>query len=360
MKRATPVFALLAPLLLIGTQAWTDPAQEEKIKTLLLPEEQRILVAVLADPAEAKAFKEDAAAGSDAGNASIKWRARVAAYANSYLAREPKTNLDGKKLWEMVEPSEWAYVWNVVKQMEPGLKKSYVIGMIEDSNADLAKGKTGKALDTIKTARGLIKDEFKTYVETDGAKAAAAKAAPILLAEKAAREARSKDALEQAKKIEEAARKAAEQAKKGQNEDAANKGGSGYTGEPQKDPVVVVPPGKDPVKDPGPAPDTGTGPDPGPRPDLTLAPSTPPGKKVGDSVPPPDMTGTGSDPTGFEAELGQMKKTSGPTLKKSITSAVIGAVAGAVIGALLFGVIGAVIGAVAGAAGGWIFARKAL
>lgn len=161
MKTATPIFALAAPFLLAAA-SWAAPDPGEAVKAALLPEEQRILVAVLANPAEAKAFKDDAAkAGNDPAaleKTSILWRAKVAAYTNSYLTREPKTNMAGKKIWEMVEPAEWAYVWNVVKLMEPGLKKSYVVGMIEDSNAELAKGNTAKAVDTIKTARELMRD----------------------------------------------------------------------------------------------------------------------------------------------------------------------------------------------------------
>ncbi len=310
-------------------------------------DEQQILAAVLADPAQAGVFQADAAAA--AGNpqaikeAAVKWRAALVSYAGAYVGRAPATNTAARSIKEMVEPGEWAAIMQFMRTMAAGWKKDLMIGMIKDANDKAAKGDASKAQSVISMARDQIKAKAQEYLATDAAKAAPGEYARLA---KASQE--REKALEQARRAKELADKA-----KGlpTPEDVKGGSGPGFDGEKPKPPVAVVPPpgGKAPGDDLPPA-------DPAPaadpmqdKPNLTLQPST--GKspeKTGSVVPPPAFGATASD----EAELAGMDSGTGGGAKVRKWAAVGGGLLFGGIG-LLFGPIGAIVGLVLGAAAGY-------
>ncbi len=315
--------------------------------------EKNLIAAVTADPKEARAFYDDAAAAAadpkKLDEVLTIWRAKGILYASKYLNQEQKTNLEATRLKDMIEPAEWRYMMEMLRNMEGGWTKDTLIGWIEDSNVGLAKGDNSKALSTIKTARGKLTNEFKEYTQSDQVAPTLAKYNQIRIRQ--VQEARTREEARKKAKAKKTAlakvrkekaldqvRRAAERAelarKSPTTDGAKHDSGRPFTGEKKKEttvPVVVVeetPPDENISE----------------KPNLTLDPST---LAKGDSTlgkaPPPPIFG------GDEEELDSMKSGTGgfKTIKKALVGAGIGGIIGLLVG--LFTPVGLIVGALAGA-----------
>lgn len=331
-----PIFSL-ATLLPESARAQADPASPQ-----FTVEEQRLLAGLLSDPAQAQAYKADGAAVADQKSQReffILWRAKLAAFAQGYLNRQPATNLNGKTVPEMIERMEFKYFMSYLNTLEDTVKNRIIKGeasrRILAANQALVEHDNSKALELIEMARSILRSEFKTYADSPVASSAIAQSAQIIAARK---EEAARSALEKAKELE----RAAERAKKNPSDDqAANEGGKGYDGgkgNGKTEPTPVQPPssgGKAPL------------------PDLTGP--TKPVDKQPIFIPPP-VIDTPEDAT---ADLEKMKDAGGASLKKLfIMASVGGAVLGGLAGFFAGGPIGAAAGAAAGAAVGYFVMKK--
>ncbi len=359
----------LAALAAFSLSAIPSFAAEDPRKALLEKFEMReknLIAALIVDPGEARAFYNDALAvqadPKKLEEVMIIWRGKGVQYARKYLNREKKTNLAGKRLRDMVEPSEWGFLMEMLRNMEGGWTKDTLIGWIQDSDKGLAKGDNSKALDTIKTAREKLTDDFEEYTETD--EAAAALTAYAKLVRKRAEEEKLREAARKRKDGEDAAlakanrekaldqaEQAAERAKlakKNPSEEGAKTGsGDVFTGEKEKKGTVYVPIGDTPVEDDRVAK----------KPNLVLDPSkTGPGKSTLGEEPPPPLYAD------EESDLEEMKSGTGgiKTLKAAMYGAGIGGIIGLLLG--LFTpvglIVGVLVGAVIGGAGTYLAAKK--
>lgn len=357
------LFLGLLSFAVLAVPAWAVEDPQVAIFSQFVGDEQSMMAALLSDPAEAAAFQKEAAAAGNpqaVRDAVVRWRGRVAAYASSYVSRQPATNMSGRSVKEMVEPGEWGALMHFLRMMEPGLKKDIVLGMIKDGNEKLAKGDASRAMTVISTARKIMRDSAEKYLQTPLAKnaqadaqrlaAAEAERSKALEAEKAktaekAKEAeRAKTALEAARR----AREAAERAKTSPAEDAKTGPAPVYDGErPKETPVVDAGEGpKDPEPVVGPAPQTGM------RPDLALNPPKPGEKRPQIIVPSPS---TGSD----DEELSKMESGTGGTKTVKKYAMIGGGLLGLLVGAF-FGPIGMLVGAAVGVGAGYAASKYLL
>ncbi len=173
---------VLAGLVLLATAglARAQDAAVEALRKSFPTQEQILLAGVLADPANARAFAQDAHAGVTAA-AQQKWRAQIAQFSRDYLDHPHVTNEKGRTVQEMGEPAEWAILMTSLKILADGslidkAKFKIFLGRLDDANDDLKAGDNKSAIKFIAEARQILSKAARDYLDTPAGQSALADA----------------------------------------------------------------------------------------------------------------------------------------------------------------------------------------
>ncbi len=364
--------ALLWLALLLAPAPGRAASPSDAFAREFAPQERILLSGVLADPAEAREFAQDAAAPGQA--ALDKWRERVALFSQQYLQSPPPINEAGRSLEQMVVPAEWEMLMTALRMLSAGglaqeAKFRIFLAMIDRANRDLAANPPDSRMahKVIAMGRSDLTESMRDYLAGPVGRSALAEAlrlralalqqqrqnqsrqqrAEAQAAQEASARRRKQAADAAAAKKSEAARRLASarrqaegasrtlrQASGGSAEQAKEAGNGGYDG------------GRAEVSAPAEAGGTYADPGGSSPPELpSLQPPTLP-DLVGPSLKVPS-------PRSEQSELDQLnlarKKVSGH--KKWFAALGLGLL-GAAVGLLLGGPIGAAAGATAGFLGG--------
>ena len=333
MRRTFLALALALPILgAARSPALADGDPVENLKQGFTKQEQVILAGLLSDAQQYADFAQDAQLPPPPkADVILKWRARLALFAQDYLGRPHPVNESAQNFNEMVEPAEWAIMnaaLNFLGQSSStweNIQFHVAWGRLKSAIAQLKAGDRSEAVAIINDkdqGRPKLAQTLQEFLATPAAKSA-------LAWEEKARSAR-----EQAEKIA----KDMEEAKKvASHEKASEKASGGFDGgkEAPAPPPVVAGGG-------------GGKPNPG-----GLAPATPPASPLPPLVVrPPAPSHSLSDLDKFD-EMDQ--KVSGhKALYAGIGAAVIGGAAGWLLG----GPLGLILGLAVGGAGGYGLGKK--
>jgi hypothetical protein len=174
MRRLALTLALLsAPLLALAQ----DPGLEA-LKGRFDAKEQILLSGLLANPQVAGEFANDGK--SDPQSFQIKWRAKLAAFSQDYLAKEHPVNEQAHSLKEAVEPAQWGMLMATLRALKKSdtwadqAKLKIFLGMIEDADDGLKVGDARAAHKVEKTANPKLAEALTEYLNSDAAKSAVA------------------------------------------------------------------------------------------------------------------------------------------------------------------------------------------